>query len=217
MREVRTSLLAAASSDTEKIAGPIVEYGTAVRGEQPEPPDVALPDPASDRLTAGKAEPSGRSGDVPRARQLEQGQRVAVTLLDELVTDGGIDRAGDADEQKGAGIAIGEAVNGDLRQPGQGVTVGPRPRGIHDRDPLGQQAAGHEPHHLGRGLIEPLPVVDNADQRLLLGDLGGRRQRGQPDQQPVGRGAELRPSTVARASRCGTGSRPRWSSMDLHS
>ena len=46
-------------------------------------------------------------------------------------------------------------------------------------------------------------------ERLLLGDLGEQRQRGQPDQEPVGCGPALRPNTVASASRCGTGSRSR--------
>jgi hypothetical protein len=38
-------------------------------------------------------------------------------------------------------------------------------------------------------VVEPLRVIDEADQRLLLGDLGEQRQRGQPYQEPVGRGA----------------------------
>ena len=38
-------------------------------------------------------------------------------------------------------------------------------------------------------MVEPLRVIDETDQRVLLGDLGEQRQRGQPDQEPVGRGA----------------------------
>ena len=38
-------------------------------------------------------------------------------------------------------------------------------------------------------MVEPLRVVDDADQRLLLGDVGEQRQRGQADQEPVGRSA----------------------------
>ena len=58
--------------------------------EQVEAPDVALFDPPGDRLAAGKTEPAGETGDVPGAWQLEQGERVAVTLLDDLVADGGV-------------------------------------------------------------------------------------------------------------------------------
>jgi hypothetical protein len=49
-----------------------------------------------------------------------------------------------------------------------------------------REAPGHEPHDLGRGVIEPLCVVDDADQRLVLGDLSQQREGGQPDQEPVG-------------------------------
>ena len=50
-------------------------------------------------------------------------------------------------------------------------------------------------------MVEPLRVVDDTGQRLLVGDLGEQRQRGQPDQEPVGRGvgaaAEHRRERVA--------------------
>jgi hypothetical protein len=60
-----------------------------------------------------------------------------VTFHDDLVAHGGIDRAGDAGQQQGARIALGELAHGDLGQPGQDVAVWPRPRGAHDRHPLG--------------------------------------------------------------------------------
>jgi hypothetical protein len=39
-------------------------------------------------------------------------------------------------------------------------------------------------------VVEPLRVVDETGQRLLLGDLGEQRQRGQPHQEPAGRGTD---------------------------
>ena len=39
--------------------------------EQLEAPRVALLDPPGDRMAAGKAEPAGETGDVPRAWQLK--------------------------------------------------------------------------------------------------------------------------------------------------
>jgi hypothetical protein len=158
-------------------------------GEQAEAPDVALLDPAGDRLAAGKAEPAGQAGDVPRARQLEQGERIAVTFRDDLIADAGVQGPGHVGQQQRARIAVTEAADGQLGEPGQDVIAGPRPRGAHDRDRLGEQAAGHEPQDLRRGAIEPLGVVDDTGQRLLLGDLGDQRQRGQPHQEPVRRGA----------------------------
>ena len=61
-------------------------------------------------------------------------------------------------------------------------------RRTHQRDPLGQQAAGHEREELRGGAVQPLRVVDDAGQRLLLGGLRHQRQRGQSHQEPVGRG-----------------------------
>jgi hypothetical protein len=74
----------------EGLGGSSEDEQLRVGREQVEAPDVALFDPAGDRLTAGKTEPAGEIGDVPGARQLEQGERVTVTLLDDLVADGGV-------------------------------------------------------------------------------------------------------------------------------
>ncbi len=57
-----------------------------VGGELEEALGVALLDLAGDRLAAGKPEPAGELGGVvPGARQLEQRERVAVALRDDLV------------------------------------------------------------------------------------------------------------------------------------
>ena len=112
-----------------------------------------------------------------------------MTLLDDLVANGGVQGAGHVGQQQRAGIAIAEWMDRQGRQPGENVIAGPRPCGAYDRDRLGEQAAGNEPQDLRRGVVEPLRVVDDAGQRLLLGDLGEQRERGQPDQEPVGRGA----------------------------
>ena len=83
--------------------------------EQLEAPDVALLDPAGDRLAAGKTEPACEAGHVPRARQLEQGERVAVTLLDDLVANGGIQRAGHVGQQQRTSIAVAEPADRTTR------------------------------------------------------------------------------------------------------
>jgi hypothetical protein len=112
-----------------------------------------------------------------------------VTLHDDLIANGGIDGAGHAGQQQRASVAATEAADGKLGKSRENVVAGSRSRGAQDRDPLGEETAGHEPQDLRRGVVEPLRVIDDADQRLLLGDLGEQRQRGQPHQEPVGRGA----------------------------
>ena len=173
----------------ERLGGSREDEQLRVGREQLEAPDVALLDPAGDRLTTGETEPAGETGDVPRTRQLEQGQRIAVTFRDDLVADAGVQRTGHAGQQQRASIAVTEALDVELGEPRENVIVGPRPRGAHDRDPLGEKAPGNEPQDLRRSLVEPLRVIDETDQRLLLGDLCEQRQRGESHQEPVRRRA----------------------------
>jgi hypothetical protein len=61
-----------------------------------------------------------------------------------------------------------------------------RPRREDQRDRFGEQAAGDEGERVHRGLVEPLGVVDEADQGLILCDVGQQAQRGKADQETVG-------------------------------
>ena len=155
--------------------------------ELAEAPCVALFDLAHHRLAAGQPEPAGEIRGVPGARQLEQRERVAVALGDDLVADGDVQRAVHVVQQQRARVAVAEPADRQLGQPGEDVVAAAGARCAHERDPLGEEPAGDETEDLRGGVVEPLRVVDDADQRLLLGDLGEQRQRGQPDQEPVGR------------------------------
>ena len=59
----------------------------------------------------------------------------------------------------------------------------------HQPDRVGRQPPRHEPQRLRRRLVQPLLVVDHADQRPLPGHLRQQAQHGQPDQEPVRRRA----------------------------
>jgi hypothetical protein len=59
------------------------------------------------------------------------------------------------------------------------------PRREDDRDPLGEQAARDEREHTGRRAVEPLRVVDDAEQRLLLRRLRQQVQNGEPDEERI--------------------------------
>ena len=67
----------------------------------------------------------------------------------------------------------------------------------HERDALGQQAARDEGERLCRDPVEPLRVVDDAQQRALLGRVGEQREHRQPDQEAVGRRAHGQPERRA--------------------
>ena len=63
------------------------------------------------------------------------------------------------------GVLAGEPFEGQLRKPGEQVTVASFADGEEHQDRLGQQASGDESEDLGSGLVEPLGIVDHADQR----------------------------------------------------
>jgi hypothetical protein len=65
--------------------------------------------------------------------------------------------------------------------------------GEHDPDPLSQQTPGDEGQRQRRGLIQPLRVIDDTEQRTLLSHLGEQGQHPQPDKKPIRRGAGAQP------------------------
>jgi hypothetical protein len=54
------------------------------------------------------------------------------------------------------------------------------------RDRVGHEAAGREQQRLHGTLVEPLQVIDHAQQRGVLGQIGEQRQGAGGDQEPVG-------------------------------
>ena len=86
--------------------------------------------------------------------------------------------------QQLAGIGVGQPADDEFGQPGEGT--GPAPAyGEHQRDRLRHQSSGDEAERLHRHLVEPLRVVDHAEQGLVVGGGGHQAQRGQPDQEAV--------------------------------
>ena len=71
----------------------------------------------------------------------------------------------------------------------------------HEHDPFRQQAARHEPERLGRCAVEPLRVVDQAQERLLLGGLGEETENREPDKNGLGACPALSPKATPSASR----------------
>ena len=101
------------------------------------------------------------------------------------------------------------AANVQFGKPSQEIVAATCARSAHDRDALGDKAAGDESEDLCGGLIEPLRVIDDADERLPLGDRAKRVSVASPTRKGSGAGPTFNPKTVASASRCGAGSRSR--------
>ena len=88
-----------------------------------------------------------------------------MTLDDDLFTDGGIQRAMHVAEEQGAGIAVAQSTDEQLGESGEDVVARRCAGGAHNYDPLGEQATADEGENLGGGLVEPLRVVDDANER----------------------------------------------------
>ena len=88
----------------------------------------------------------------------------------------------------------------------------------HDRDRLRQQPASDERERQRRRLVQPLRVVDHAEQRALLGRLREQAERRQTDQEAVRRFARHSARTP-RAGHlcCGPGRRSSRSRRGAHS
>ena len=112
--------------------------------EQLEPLREALFNLAPDRLACRNAEPAREFCGVPGAWQFEKRKRVAVTLGDDLLADGRVDRARHVLEQQRPCLVVAEAVQRQGREPGEDAVTDARPRCAHEDDPLGEESTGDE-------------------------------------------------------------------------
>ena len=140
-------------------------------------------------IRAVEPEPARQVRRGQRSRQLEDRQRVAARLRDEPVADALVEPARDDGREQGARVLLGEPSERQLRQADQLALVRRLAHGEDDRHRLGQQPSRDEAQDLAGSGVEPLGVVDEAQQRALRGDLGQQAERGQGDQEAVGRGA----------------------------
>ena len=99
---------------------------------------------------------------MPGARQLENRQRVAVALAEELFTDRGVQRGRQVLQQERTGVGVSQAGDRQHRQSCQAVRTRACTSCAHQDDRFSQEPAGDEGEDLGRDVVEPLRVVDHA-------------------------------------------------------
>jgi hypothetical protein len=156
-----------------------------VRGKQLEAPGIGFLDPAGDRKAIGQPEPAGELGDTPRTRELKQRQRVAVTLGDDALAHCRIQRASDAHQQQGECITVAQSFDGEFGEPRKDLVADPLSSCADEQDTFSQKAASDKGKNLSGRLVEPLRVVDDADQWLRFGDFRKERERGEPHEESV--------------------------------
>ena len=145
----------------------------------------AVLDPARQRRRAGQAEPARQLRRGQPARQLQQRQRIPPGLRDDQVTDPRVQRAGQRGLQQRPRVIVPQPSDFQLRQPGQlrGRLAGRE----HQPDRVHGQPTCGKPQRLGRGPVQPLHIIDQADERAVPGRLRQQAQHRQPHQEPVRR------------------------------
>ena len=175
--------------------------------EQQEAPDVALLDLARRSVgLSGSPNPPARSAARPRSRQLEQRERVAVALRDDLLADGRVQRAVHVLEQQRARVAVAESVDRQVGQPGE-ESSSPLPvRAAHT---IATRSASRRRATKPRTCAEAWSSHCASSTMQTSGCRSATSANSvsvaSPTRNRSGAGPALRPNTVASASRCGAG------------
>ena len=133
-----------------------------------------------------KFESAGQLGSGHASRQLQQGKRVPRGLADNPVDDAAVEPAGYDAAQQRASVLLGQSFEPQLRQTVEVGCGGRLAHGDHDGHRLRTHPSRDEPDDLARGGVQPLRVLDEAQQRPLLRHCGEQAQHGQSGQESVG-------------------------------
>ena len=117
------------------------------------------------------------------SRQLEERERIPARLDDDPLEHALIQPTRQGGLQQRARITMPQGLDVKLRQTRERVAR--LARREHERDLLRQQAASHERKRSCRSTIQPLRVVDDTEERLLLGRLGQQAEDRQSDQERI--------------------------------
>ncbi len=181
------------------------------RRQRLEPAQEALLDPAASGRASGSPKPPASSAGVsPRGSSSSASglPRVSATIRSRTRSSSA---PADRRRQQRAGVARRRAPRrrSSGRPASSRSSLGSRTANTSATAP--PAAAGRRTQRLRRGPVEPLRVVDQADQRPLLGRLGEQAQHGQADQEAIGRrrrAAARTPSAARRAAAPGSRSQP---------
>jgi hypothetical protein len=154
-----------------------------------EPPPETLIDLARERQRLGTAEPARKLCGRQLPLHLQQGRRVPPRLGHDSLAHPRVTRPRDGGSQQLQRIRIPQTLDDELRESRE--IVGRLTRGEHDRDRLHGQTARDERERLRRCAIQPLRIVDNAEQRALLGQIRQEAENGQPDDKTVRRNSRV--------------------------
>ena len=144
-----------------------------------------LLDPVGDRSTIGGPESAGKHRRRPCARHLQQREGVSLRFRDDLVPHRVVKPSGDDGGQQDARVLVPQRCDIEPRQTRKLTILVRLARGKGDDDGFRGEAARHEAEDLQRSSIEPLRVIDDADDRQPFGGIGEQGEDGEADEEAV--------------------------------
>ena len=157
----------------------------ALSRQRPYPAEKALLDTTRQWPRVREPEASRHLGRRQPPGELQQRQRVAARLRDDPVPHRLVQAATEHRGQQVSCVDIAEPFQHQFRQIHQDRFGARLANREHERDRLGHQATGNKRQSLQRSPIEPLRIVEEADQRLSLSDLGQQAEGGQTDHETI--------------------------------
>ncbi len=161
------------------------------------------------RLVKGRASgrpnpPASSAGVSPRGSSRE-GEGVAACLVEDPGLHLLVERARNRHVQQLSGVVGREPLEMKLWQPLEHVLAAELAHREHESHPLRLDPARHERERLRGHVVQPLRVVDDAQERLLLGGVGQEAQDRQAHEEALrwrsGAQAERRAQGVALRAR----------------
>ena len=149
--------------------------------EQPKLPVEALFEAVRERLRVGTTEPASQLRRGQAASQLRQRERVPPRLGDDPVPHALVQPPWHYRLQQRAGVSVAQTHDRELRESLQVLVPAGFPQREDHGDRFRQEAARDEREGLRRSPVEPLRVVDQADERLFLSHLGEQSERREAD------------------------------------
>ena len=151
------------------------------------PAQEALLDPAGQLPAVGEPEAAGELGRRQPSRQLQQRERVAPRLGHDPVANLLVEPSRQHGLEEQAGIGVAETREHELRQAVELLHVTRVANREHHRHRLCVEPPRDERKDRDRLRVQPLDVVEQADERLLLCDIRQQAERGQADQESLRR------------------------------
>jgi hypothetical protein len=173
---------------TCRLGGCHQQQAPAVVRKRTQAPPEALFDPGRQGYAIRQAETAGECGRCPASRQLEQCERIAVSLREDPLPNGLVDAARDRRDEDRPSVGLFEGRNAEFRETREVRKASGFAQREDNHDGLRGEPASDEAEDLRRRPVEPLSIIDKADQWLGFGNLREEIEHSKPDKETIRRG-----------------------------